>query len=90
MEHVNATAAIDESMLGTFANAPSFSATMLLDRDYKWCAETMLYKFGSSAPGRAERRARDMLGDGNPDGHDIWTRVAATIRQVQTNVRAAE
>jgi hypothetical protein len=52
VEHVNATAAIDESVLGTFANARSFSATMLLDRDYKWCAETMLYKFGSSALGR--------------------------------------
>jgi hypothetical protein len=50
VEHVNATAAIDESVLGTFANARSFSATMLLDRDYS--AETMLYKFGSSALGR--------------------------------------
>jgi hypothetical protein len=63
---------------------------MLLSRDYNWCAETMLYKFGSSALDRAERRARQMLGDGNPGGHDIWTRVAATIREVQANVRAAE
>ena len=63
---------------------------MLLNRDYEWCAETMLYKFGSSALDRAERRAREMLGDANPDGYDIWTRVAATIRQVQTNIRAAE
>jgi hypothetical protein len=63
---------------------------MLLDRDYKWCAETMLYKFGSSALGRAERRARKMLRDGNPGGCDIWTGVAATIREVQANVRAAE
>jgi hypothetical protein len=63
---------------------------MLLNRDYERCAETMLYKFGSSALDRAERRAREMLGDANPGGYGIWTRVAATIRQVQTNIRAAE
>jgi hypothetical protein len=63
---------------------------MLLNRDYEWCAETMLYKFGPSALERAERRARELLGDANPGGYDIWTRVAATIRQIQTNVRAAE
>jgi hypothetical protein len=90
VQHVNDTAAINESMFGPFANARSFSTFMLLDRDYKWCAETMLCKFGSSALGRAERRARKMLGDGNPGGYDIWTRVAATIRQVQSNSRAAE
>jgi hypothetical protein len=42
----------------TFSNTRSFSATMLLDRDYKWCAETMLKKHGLRALGRAERRAR--------------------------------
>ena len=42
MEHVSATAAIDKSLLGTFANARSFSAIMLLERDYRWCAKTML------------------------------------------------
>jgi hypothetical protein len=89
MEHVNATAAIDETVLGTFAIARSFSATMLLDRDYKWCAETMLKKYGLGALNRAEHRAWEMLQDGNPGGLDIWTRVAATIRQVQANAEAA-
>ena len=63
---------------------------MLLNRDYEWCAETMLYKFGPSALRRAEQRAREMLRDANLGGYDIWTRVAATIWQIQTNVRAAE
>ena len=54
MEHVSATAAIDGSLLGTFAMRASFSPTMLLDRDYNWCAETMLKKYGLGALGRAE------------------------------------
>jgi hypothetical protein len=31
------------------------AATMLLDRDYRWCAETMLNKFASRALDRADR-----------------------------------
>ena len=62
---------------------------MLLDRDYNWCAETMLRKYDMAALARAEHRAREMLQDGNPGGHDIWTRVAATIRRLQANARAA-
>ena len=58
---------------------------MLLDRDYNWCAETMLEKYGLAALSRAEHRAREMLQDGDPDGRDIWTRVAVTIRQIQAN-----
>jgi hypothetical protein len=30
-----------------------------------------------------------MLRDGSPDGHDIWMKVAAAIRQLDTNARAA-
>ena len=71
---------IDTLAPGTPTIAGGFSAT-LLDRDYKWCAETMLNKFTSRALGRAERHAWEMLGDGNPGGYAIWTRVAATIRQ---------
>ena len=82
-------AAIDESVRGAIASAHCFSATMLLDRDYKWCADTMLNKFASRALDRAERHAWEMLGDGSPGGYDIWTRVAATIRQIQANVEAA-
>ena len=89
MEHVSATAAIYKSLLGIFPNARSSSATMLLDRDYNWCAETMLKNYGLGAIGRAEHRAWEMLQDGNPGGRDIWTRVAATIRQVQGNAEAA-
>jgi hypothetical protein len=89
MEHVSATAAIYESLLGTFAIARSFSATMLLDRDYKWCAETMLKKYGLGALNRAEHRAWEMLQDGNPGGFDIWMKVAATIRQAEANAQAA-
>jgi hypothetical protein len=89
MEHVSATAAIYESLLGTFANAHSSSTTMLLDRDYNWCAETMLKNYGLGAVGRAEHRAWEMLQEGNPDGYDIWTTVAATIRQIQGNAEAA-
>jgi hypothetical protein len=62
---------------------------MLLERDYNWCAETMLKKYGSGALGRAEHRAREMLQDGNHGGYDIWTRVAATIRQIQSHASAA-
>ena len=62
---------------------------MLLDRDYKWCAETMLSKYGLAALSRAEHRALEMLRDGNPSGYDIWTRVAATIRQIQASAQAA-
>ena len=89
MEHVSATAAIDVLLLGTFVSARHFSPTMLLDRDYNWCAETMLRSYGLGALGRAEHRAWEMLQDGNPGGCDIWTRVAATIRQVQGNAEAA-
>jgi len=42
------------------------------------------------ALGRAERRAWEMLQDGNPGGHEIWITVAATIRQIQATVEAAE
>ena len=89
MEHVSATAAIYASLLGTFAIALCFSPTMLLDRDYNWCAETMLEKYGLGALGRAEHRAREMLHDGNLGGYEIWTIVAATIRQIQMNAAAA-
>ena len=65
------------------------AATMLLDRDYRWCAETMLNKFASRALDRAERHAWEMLGDGSPGGYDIWTRVAATIRQIEAKTQAA-
>jgi hypothetical protein len=30
-----------------------------------------------------------MLQDDNPGGHDTWTRVAATIRQIQANAQQA-
>jgi hypothetical protein len=89
MEHVSATAAIGESLLGTFADARSFSATMLLDRDYNWCAETMFREYGLGALGRAERRARELLQEGNPGGYEIWVKVAATIREIQSTARAA-
>ena len=49
----------------------------------------MLEHSGAMALHRAERRAREMLEDGNPDGSEIWTRVAAAIRQIQTNEQAA-
>jgi hypothetical protein len=49
----------------------------------------MLRKFGASALSRAERRAHNLLEDGNPVGRDIWIRVAATIRNIQTNDQAA-
>ena len=62
---------------------------MLLERDYRWCAETMLKKYGLSAVGRAEHRAREMLRDSNPGGYDIWMKVAATIRQIQAKAEAA-
>jgi hypothetical protein len=89
MEHVSATAAIYESLCASFPNARSFPPTMLLDRDYNWCAETMLKYYGLGAVGRAERRAQEMLRDGNPGGCDIWTRVAEIIRQIQANAQAA-
>ena len=62
---------------------------MLLERDYNWCAETMLKKYGLGALGRAEHRAREMLQDGNPGGYDIWARVVAMIREVQSSAQAA-
>jgi hypothetical protein len=62
---------------------------MLLDRDYYWCARLMLEHYGTHALHRAERRAREMLEAGNPDAGEIWTRVAAAIRQVQSGARAA-
>ena len=89
MEHVSATAAIYESLLGIFANVRSSSTTALLDRDYNWCAETMLKKYGLGALGRADHRAWEMLQEGNPGGRDIWTRVASAIRQIQANAQAA-
>jgi hypothetical protein len=76
-------AAIHESVLGTLASTHDFSATALLSRDYKRCAETMITNYGFGALARAERRARQMLGDDNHDGYDIWTRVAATIRWIR-------
>jgi hypothetical protein len=76
-------AAIDDSLLGTLANPHDFSATTLLNRDYTRCAETMIGNYGSRALGLAERRALEMLGDGNSDVSDIWTRVAATIRWIR-------
>jgi len=81
-------ASIAHGPSGTFAIVRDFSA-MLLDRDYNWCAETMLRKYGSAALVRAEHRAWEMLQDGNPGGRDIWTRIAATIRQIQANAQAA-
>jgi hypothetical protein len=62
---------------------------MLLDRDYYWCARLMLEQFGQRALGRAERRAIEMLADGNPDLSRIWTQVAAVIRQIQSDAQAA-
>lgn len=63
---------------------------MLLDRDYRWCAETMIAKFGwALARRRAEHRASELLRDGNAQGHDIWMMVAAAIRRLETNARAA-
>ena len=76
-------AAIDGSVPRNFASMHDFSATALLNRDYKRCAETMIGNYGSRALGRAERRALEMLGDGNHDVSDIWTRVAATIRWIR-------
>ena len=83
MEHVNAMAASNEDVLAALASAHNFSDTTLLDRDYKRCAETMISNFGSNALHRAEQRARKVLGDGDPGGYDIWTRVAATIRWIR-------
>ena len=62
---------------------------MLLNRDYYWCARLMLDQFGQRALGRAEHRAREMLEDGNPELSEIWTRVAAAIRQIQSGAQAA-
>jgi len=76
-------AAIHESVFETLASTHDFSATALLNRDYKRCAEMMINKFGPDALARAERRARHMLGDDNHDGYDIWSRVAATIRWIR-------
>jgi hypothetical protein len=77
------SAAIHESVLGTLASTHDFSATALLNRDYKRCAETMIDNYGPDALARAERRARQLLGDDDHDGYDIWTRVAATIRWIR-------
>jgi hypothetical protein len=62
---------------------------MLLDRDYYRCACLMLDQFGQRALGRAEHRARKMLEDGNPELSEIWARVAAAIRQIQSGAQAA-
>jgi hypothetical protein len=74
---------INESVFETLGSAHDFSATALLSRDYKRCAETMIGNYGPDAFFRAERRARHMLVDENHDGYDIWTRVAATIRWIR-------
>ena len=66
-----------------FASARDSFVAMLLDRDYRWCAETMLATFGPSAAQRADRRAREMQHERNYDGYDIWIRVAATIREIE-------
>ena len=76
-------AAIDGSVLRNFASTHDFSATALLNRDYKRCAETMINSYGPDALARAQRCARQLLGDDNHDGYDIWTRVAATIRWIR-------
>ena len=88
MQH-NATAANDD-VPGTLAIVGGLSATMLLGRDYAWCAETMLTTFGTDALGRAERRAQELLRDDNPAGYEIWIKVAATIRKTQISIQAAE
>jgi hypothetical protein len=62
---------------------------MLLDRDYHWCAHLMLAQYGHRAIERAERRAHEMLADGNSDLGEIWTTVAAAIRQIESNAQAA-
>jgi hypothetical protein len=62
---------------------------MLLDRDYYWCARLMLDQYGKRAMERAERRAQEMLAEGNPDLSEIWTKVAEANRQIQSNARAA-
>jgi hypothetical protein len=41
---------------------------MLLDSDYHWRACVMVMQFGPKALRRAERRAREMLLDGNVPG----------------------
>jgi hypothetical protein len=80
---VRLRAAIDESAFRILASTHDFSATALLSRDYKRCAETMITTYGPDVLARAERRARQMLGDDNHDRYDIWTRVAATIRWIR-------
>jgi hypothetical protein len=50
----------------------------------------MVAKFGwALARRRAEQRARELLRDGNSEGHDIWMTVAAAIRQLEASTRAA-
>jgi hypothetical protein len=62
---------------------------MLLNSDYERCAEAMVRTFGLRTAGRrAELRAQEMLRDGNKDCADIWTKVAAAIRQ-QSEAQAA-
>ena len=62
---------------------------MLLNSDYERCAAAMVRTFGvRTAKRRAELRAQEMLRDGNKDCADIWTKVAAAIRQ-QTEAQAA-
>ena len=75
--------------LGTFADLRRLLG-MLLDRDYEWCARLMLSQFGGRAVARAERRAHNMLLAGNYELHDIWIRVAASTRRIQSNVQAAQ
>ena len=75
--------ATDGSVLGTLAITCDFLPTALLSRDYKRCAETMIGKYGPNALVRAEKRARQLLGDRDHDGYDIWSRVAQTIRCIR-------
>jgi len=82
MMHLGRVAS-DGSVLGTLASTHDLSATALLNQDYKRCAETMISKYGPNALVRAEKHARQLLGDHNHSGYDIWSRVAATIRWIR-------
>ena len=66
-----------------------FLATVLLDAATRVCRGDAK-EVRLEALGRAERRAWEMLQDGNPGGYEIWITVAATIRQIQATVEAAE
>lgn len=59
------------------------------ERDYEWCAETMLERYGPMALKRAERRASERLLNRSQDGYEIWAKVAATIRRIQSGAQTA-